>query len=62
MSGPKNSFQTEMKVKIAVVAKAGMQSGMITLQKVRKGPQPSIRAASSSSRGSARMNCTIRKM
>ena len=50
-----------MKVKIAVVAIAGPISGSITREKIRQCPQPSIRAASSSSRGMPRMNCTIKK-
>ena len=50
-----------MKVKIAVVISAGRISGRMTDRKLRKGPQPSMRAASSSSRGRPRMNCTMRK-
>ena len=51
-----------MKVKIAQVASAGPISGISTRKKIRKWPQPSIRAASSSSRGMPRMNWTIKKM
>src|SRR5699024_9947946 len=58
----KKSFQVQMKVKIAVVAKAGIDSGRMIRQKMRTCPHPSIRAASSRSLGSPRMNCTIRKM
>ena len=49
-----------MKVKIVVVASAGVISGRMIRKKIRKCPQPSMRAASSSSRGMPRMNCTIR--
>jgi hypothetical protein len=62
MSWLKKSFHVQMKVKMAVVASAGMQSGMITRQYVPKYPHPSISAASSSSTGRLRMNWTIRKM
>ena len=58
----KKSLHVQMKVKIAVVTSAGVLSGKMTRQKSRMGPQPSILAASSSSRGSARINWTIRKM
>ena len=51
-----------MKVKIAVVASAGTISGRMICRKMRGCPAPSMRAASSSSRGMPRMNCTIRKM
>jgi hypothetical protein len=50
-----------MNVKIAVVASAGSDIGMMIRQKMPLWPQPSMRAASSSSRGMPRMNCTIRK-
>src|SRR5688500_11467820 len=49
-----------MKVKIAVVANAGPISDTISLLKICQWPQPSIRAASSSSLGMARMNWTIK--
>src|SRR5215211_5897527 len=49
-----------MNVKIAVVAIAGPISGSMTLLKIFQWPQPSIRAASSSSRGIPRMNWTIK--
>lgn len=51
-----------MKVKIAVVVRAGVDIGRMIRQKIPKCPQPSIRAASSSSFGMPRMNWTIRKM
>src|SRR5215207_6991910 len=51
-----------MNVKIAVVAIAGPISGSMTLLKIFQWPQPSMRAASSSSLGMPRMNCTIKKM
>src|SRR5699024_12677710 len=54
ISCEKKSFQVQMNVKIAVVARAGRLSGRITLKKIRPCPAPSIRAASSSSRGMPR--------
>src|SRR5699024_12287415 len=54
------SFHVQMKLKIAVVAKAGSESGIMILKKIRACPAPSIRAASSSSLGTPRKNCTIR--
>ena len=60
MSEVKKSLQVQMKVKIAVVASAGPISGTITRRKIFPCPQPSIRAASSSSRGMPRMNWTIK--
>ncbi len=50
-----------MNVKMAVVISAGRVSGRMMWKKLLNGPQPSILAASSSSRGSPRMNCTMRK-
>ncbi len=50
-----------MNEKIAVVTSAGRHSGRITCRKTPNGEQPSIFAASSSSRGMPRMNCTMRK-
>src|SRR5215472_120864 len=50
-----------MKVKTAVVASVGTISGRMMRYKSRNEPQPSISAASSSSRGTVRMNCTNRK-
>ena len=58
----KKSFQLQMKAKIAAVARAGFIRGRMIRQKIITGPQPSIVAASSRSRGSPRMNCTSRKM
>ena len=58
----KKSFQVQMNAKMALVIRAGRVSGSSTHRKVRYGPQPSIRAASSISRGMPRMNCTMRKM
>src|SRR5450759_4099999 len=49
-----------MNVKIVVVATAGTMSGRMIRKKVLKYPQPSMRAASSSSLGRPRMNCTMR--
>src|SRR5660398_300171 len=49
-----------MNVKIAVVATAGTMSGRMIRKKVLKCPHPSMRAASSSSKGRPRMNCTMR--
>ena len=60
MSWPKKSLHVQMKVKIAVVASAGTMRGMSTCRKMRRWPAPSMRAASSSSFGSERMNCTMR--
>ena len=45
-----------MKAKIATVATAGMDRGMVIFQKVSSGLQPSISAASSSSSGRLRKN------
>jgi hypothetical protein len=50
-----------MNEKIAVVTRAGRLSGRMTCRKIAYGDAPSIFAASSSSRGMPRMNCTIRK-
>ena len=51
VSATTNSFQALMKVKMAVTAMAGRQSGRNTLRKVSQRPAPSIQAASSRSRG-----------
>ena len=45
---------------MTVVAMAGVISGMMTRLKICQWPQPSMRAASSSSLGRPRMNCTIK--
>ena len=50
-----------MNEKIAQVMRAGLISGMMMAQKMRRCPAPSMRAASSMSRGICRMNCTSRK-
>ena len=50
-----------MNAKIALVIRAGFISGRMIDQKIRTCPAPSMRAASSSSRGMLRMNWTIRK-
>ncbi|MNL70179.1 hypothetical protein D3C87_1951410 [compost metagenome] len=47
----RNSFQTEMNTRIAVVAKPGTASGRMTFRKATNGVAPSIYADSSSSRG-----------
>src|SRR3712207_2117281 len=60
ISWEKKSFQVQMNVKIAVVARAGVASGIITWKKIRMCPAPSSRAASSSSLGMPRKNCTMR--
>src|SRR4051812_36937242 len=57
----KKSFHVQMNEKIAVVTRAGRDSGRITLRNTPNGEQPSIFAASSSSRGMPRMNWTMRK-
>ena len=49
-----------MNVKIALVIRAGLISGRMIEKKIRRCPAPSMRAASSMSRGMLRMNCTIR--
>src|ERR1041385_5033122 len=48
-----------MNEKIAVLTNAGLLNGRITWTKTEYGPQPSMRAASSRSRGRPRMNWTI---
>src|SRR5665647_1796135 len=52
----KKSFQVHMKVKIAVVTRAGNVSGNIKNQYILICPHPSIFAAWSNSRGNERMN------
>ena len=46
-----NSFQENIKVRIAALAMADLLMGSITCQKVRPKPAPSMQAASSSSCG-----------
>ena len=60
ISGLKKSFHVQINEKMAVVARAGMISGTMIDEKIRKCPQPSIDAASSSSLGIVRMNCMIK--
>ena len=60
MRGAKKSFHVQMKVKMAVVARAGTVSGSTTRKKIWSGVAPSMYAASSSSRGMPRTNWTIR--
>jgi len=62
ISGHTRSFQEPSRVKMASVARAGLASGRTIRQKTPKVVQPSMRPASSSSRGSERKNCRIRKM
>ena len=50
-----------MNEKIAVVTRAGLLSGRMTCQNTWYGAAAVDLAASSSSRGMPRMNCTIRK-
>ena len=45
------SFQVFRKLKMKVVTSTGVNNGMITRKNSWNGPQPSIVAASSSSRG-----------
>ena len=49
------SFQVKRPQKMMIVTVQGVSSGKITRQKVPKGVQPSISAASSRSRGMERM-------
>ena len=62
INGPVKSFQANMKLKIATVAIAGFESGMMIVHQIRKRPAPSISAASSSSIGNVRKNCRSMKM
>jgi hypothetical protein len=62
ISGQTRSFHAPSRVKIASVARAGLASGSTIRQKTPNVLHPSIRAASSSSRGSDRKNWRIRKM
>src|SRR6185437_6375751 len=55
ISGKKKSFQTAIAVKMATIETAGRIIGRMTLKRMRSSPAPSIRAASSSSRGRVRM-------
>ena len=60
-SGQKNAFHVPWNWRIATADSAGVASGSITRQNVVKKPAPSIRAASSMSRGIDRKYCRIRK-
>ncbi|MCY1563137.1 hypothetical protein D9M68_1006240 [compost metagenome] len=51
MTARRNSFQTEMNTRIAVVARPGTARGRMTLRKAVNGVAPSMYADSSSSRG-----------
>ena len=62
MTGQKKPFQVPWNWRIATAARAGPASGSITRQNVVKKPAPSIRAASSRSRGIDRKYWRIRKM
>src|SRR2546430_10216245 len=61
MSGPKKSFHAYTKWKIATAMRAGTACGRTTEMRVRKGPAPSIAAASSISRGIVRKYWRRRK-
>src|SRR6478752_2293109 len=60
-SGQKNEFHVPWNWRIATADRAGVASGSITRQKVVKKLAPSIRAASSMSRGIERKYWRIRK-
>ena len=62
MRGQKNAFHVPWNWRIATADSAGVASGSITRQNVVKKPAPSIRAASSMSRGIDRKYWRIRKM
>ena len=62
MTGQKKPFQVPWNWRIATAASAGPASGSITRQNVVKKPAPSIRAASSRSRGIDRKYWRIRKI
>src|SRR3989338_8117286 len=61
-SGHMKEPQFPMKVKIVSVAKAGLESGRMMVQKMDHGLPPSILAASSKSFGIVRKNCRSRKV
>src|SRR5947209_2979416 len=56
MNGSKKLFQVHQKLKVTTVAIAGLLSGTMMLQRICKTFAPSIRAASSSSRGIVEKN------
>ena len=60
-SGQSRFFQASMNANRPSVARAGFASGKEMVQNTRQGPAPSIRAASSSSLGTVRKYCRIRK-
>ena len=55
-SGVKKSFQTETALSTRAVTVIGLSIGNTTYRKASSGVQPSMSAASSKSRGSARRN------
>jgi hypothetical protein len=61
MSGHRKSFHAERKAKMASAASTGCDSGRMIREKTCQGPAPSMRAASSSSRGIVRKNWRSRK-
>ena len=61
-SGQRKSFQFHRNAITASVASAGPESGNTMRTSVPSREQPSIRAASSSSIGSVRKNCRMRKI
>ncbi len=62
ISAQMKSLKTPMKVKMASVARAGFASGMITRHRTPKRLHPSMKAASSSSRGIERKYCLSRNV
>ena len=61
ISGPRNSFQVPIKVKMATVASAGLQLGTRMRIRIVNRLAPSISADSSSSSGMVMMNCRKQK-
>ena len=62
ISGQRKLFHAALKVKIVSVISAGCTRGSTIVTNRLISPQPSISAASSSSFGTATMNCRIRKI
>ncbi|MNW62102.1 hypothetical protein D3C74_402110 [compost metagenome] len=62
MSGPRKSFQYPRNAKIATASSAGFTCGNMIYTNVWKKFDPSISAASSSSRGKVMKNCRSRKI
>ena len=56
------SFQREVKAKVPSAASAGLESGMMMRQKIVDSDAPSMRPASSISRGRVWKNCRSMKM